>query len=224
MFLWQKFRWKAVGILGRAVLRFWGGSCRIKALGEEEYRSLRTEKRPVILLIWHGRLFLVPYFFRKRGMTALVSPSKDGEIITQIGLGWGYRVFRGSGSHSIVRAWVEMKKELQNGGELIIVPDGPRGPSRELKSGCLKLAQETGALLVPFTFAASKKKSLRSWDKFLFIYPFSRVVAVYGKPLSLAPLSDEKGFENERLRVEKALLDLEADADRYFEKTRGVAE
>ena len=193
-------------------------------MGEEEYRSLRTEKRPVILLIWHCRLFLVPYFFRKRGMTALVSPSKDGEIITQIGLGWGYRVFRGSGSHSIVRAWVEMKRELQNGGELIIVPDGPRGPSRELKPGCLKLAQETGAFLVPFTFAASKKKSLRSWDKFLFIYPFSRVVAVYGKPLSLAPSSDEKGLENERLRVEKALLDLEAEADRYFEKNGGVAE
>jgi lysophospholipid acyltransferase (LPLAT)-like uncharacterized protein len=223
MSVWERFRWKAVGIMGRALLRFWAGSCRINVLGEEEYRSLRAEKKPVIILIWHGRVFLVPYFFRKRGIAALVSPSRDGEIITQIGLGWGFRVFRGSGSHSIVRAWVEMKKELQNGGELIIVPDGPRGPSRELKPGCLRLAQETGALLVPFSFSASKKKFLKSWDRFLFFYPFSRVVAVYGKPIVVASPSDEKGLEKERLRMEKALLDVDAEAERYFEKTRGVA-
>jgi len=224
MSVWEKFRWKAVGVLGRALLRLCGKSCRIKVLGEEEYRGLRKEKKPIIFLTWHGRLFLVPYFFRKRGVSALVSPSKDGEILAQVGAGWGYRLFRGSSSHSIVRAWVEMKKELQNGGELIIIPDGPRGPGHELKPGCLKLAQETGAFLVPFSFSASRKRFLKTWDTFLFFYPFSKIVAVYGKPLIVGPASDEEGLEKERLRAEKALLDLDLEADRYFDNTRSVSE
>lgn len=222
--MWEEFRWQAVGILGRALLRFWAITCRIEVSGEEEYRSLKKEKKPIILLIWHGRLFLIPYFFRKRGVTALVSPSKDGEIIARIGSGWGYRVFRGSSSHSILRAWVEMKKALQTGGELIIVPDGPRGPNRELKLGCLKLAQETGALLVPFSFSASRKKLLKSWDRFLFFYPFSKIFALYGKPISVDPLLDEESFEKERRNVEHLLNELDAEADRYFEKTRTVPE
>jgi len=65
-----------------------------------------------------------------------------------------------------------MISELKQGGEVIIVPDGPRGPNREMKLGGLKLAQETGAYLVPFTFSTSRKKFLGSWDSFLLFYPF----------------------------------------------------
>jgi hypothetical protein len=224
MSAWEKLRWRAVGILGRAILRLWGKSCRIKVVGDEEYLRLRKEKKPIIFLTWHGRLFIIPYFFRKRGVSGLVSPSKDGEILARIGSGWGFRIFRGSSSHSMVRAWVEMKKELQSGGELIIIPDGPRGPNRELKPGCLKLAQETGALLVPFSFSGSRKKFLKSWDSFLFSYPFSKIVALYGKPIALGPLVDEAGFEKERRRVEQLLNELDAEADQYFEKNQNVPE
>jgi lysophospholipid acyltransferase (LPLAT)-like uncharacterized protein len=223
MSAWTKLRWNAVGILGRAVLRIWGISCRTRVLGEEEYLRLRKENKPVIFLTWHGRLLIIPYFFRNRGVSALVSPSRDGEILARIGSRWGYRVYRGSGSHSMVRAWLEMKKELREGGELIIIPDGPRGPNRELKPGCLKLAQETGALLVPFSFSASRRKFLKTWDSFLFYYPFSRIVAVYGDPIAVDPVLDEEGLERERRRVERLLKELDSLADRQFEKTAGVS-
>ena len=149
---------------------------------------------------------------------ALVSPSEDGEIIARIALGWGFKIIRGSGSHSIVRAWLEMKKELEKGGELIIVPDGPRGPARRLRPGCLKLAQETGALLVPFSFSASRKRFLKSWDRFLVFYPFSRIVAVYGRPLTIGENLDDAGLDRERLRVAEVLTALDAQADDCFEK------
>jgi lysophospholipid acyltransferase (LPLAT)-like uncharacterized protein len=161
---------------------------------------------------------VAPYFFRKRGIAALVSPSRDGEILTQIVSRWGYRIIRGSSSHSIVRAWVEMKNELRRGGELIIIPDGPRGPSRILKTGAVKLARETGALLVPFSFSASKRKFLKSWDKFLLFYPFSKIVAIYGKPIAVLPGQDEESLEKERRRVEQTLTALDAEADSFFVK------
>ncbi len=102
---WENFRWAAVGVLGRRVLAAWLGSCRIKTSGLEAYEKARKAGQPVIFLIWHGRLLIVPTFFRNRGIAALVSPSRDGEILVRIGKKWGYRLVRGSGSHSVVRAW-----------------------------------------------------------------------------------------------------------------------
>jgi lysophospholipid acyltransferase (LPLAT)-like uncharacterized protein len=218
MSAWEKLRWKATGNLGRFLLRLWAKSSRIQVIGEEEYLKVKAERKSVILLVWHGRLFLAPYFFRKRGIYALVSPSRDGEIIARIASGWGFRIIRGSGSHSMVRAWLEMKDRLRQGADLIIIPDGPRGPDRVVKPGGLKLAQETGAILQPFSFSASKRKFLRSWDRFLIFYPFSRVVAVYGTPIRVDPALDEVGFERTRVEVEKALTALDAAADSHFVK------
>jgi hypothetical protein len=217
MYLAVRLRWKLVGILGRIVLWLWAKSARMKILGKEEYQALREQGKPVIFLVWHGRIFIVPYFFRGRGIMPLISPSGDGEIAAQIMSGWRYKILRGSGSHAVVKAWNEMKKELQNGGELIIVPDGPRGPDREMKPGGVKLAQETGAVLVPFTFSTSRKKFLSSWDKFLMFYPFSRVVAVYGRHFTVRPDLGDDELEKERQKIERYMIELDESADKYFD-------
>jgi len=185
-------------------------------VGWEEFTTLRQDKKPVILLIWHARLFFAPYFFRKRGMVAMVSPSEDGEIIVRVASGWGYKFVRGSSSHSVVRAWVEMKRELEGGGEVAYVPDGPKGPSRKMKMGAIKLAQQTGAYLVPFTFSATKKKLLNSWDRFMIFYPFGRVVVFLGRPMRVPPDATADDLEEERQKVENAMVQLDEDADRYF--------
>jgi lysophospholipid acyltransferase (LPLAT)-like uncharacterized protein len=111
-----------------------------------------------------------------------------------------------------------MKKELEAGGEVIIVPDGPRGPARELKLGCLKLAQETGASLVPFTYSASRKKVFRSWDGFVVFPPFARVRAVIGEPIRVDPSLKGEALEDERRRVERTLIELDVKADAFFHR------
>lgn len=216
MSFFTNLRWRTVGVLGKMVLWLWAKSSRIKVLGEEEYKKLRVEGKPVIILVWHGRIFLAPYFFRRRGVMPLISPSQDGEIVAQIVGRWGYRILRGSSSHSIIRAWNEMKRELLRGGEVIIVPDGPRGPDRKLKQGCLRLAQETGAFLVPFTFSASRKKILKTWDRFLIFYPFSKVVVLLGQPLAIRSGLTEHELEKERQKVEKLMIELDEKADLFF--------
>jgi len=217
MSLLGKIRWALVGILGKVILWLWAKSTRMTILGKEEYQELRRAGKPVIFLIWHGRIFLVPYFFRRRGIVPLVSPSEDGEIAARIMDKWGYRIIRGSGSHAIIKAWNYMKRELQKGGEVIIVSDGPRGPNRKMKLGGLKLAQESGAYLVPFTFSTSRKKILRSWDNFLMFYPFSKVVAIYGRPFLLDPTLKEDELERERQKIEGLMIQLDERADRYYD-------
>jgi lysophospholipid acyltransferase (LPLAT)-like uncharacterized protein len=213
----NELRWRAIGVLGKIVLWLWAKSARITILGGENYRKLREQKKPVIFLVWHGRIFIIPFFFRRRGIMPLISPSQDGEIAARIMSGWGYRILRGSSSHALIRAWGEMKRELQSGGELIIVPDGPRGPNRKMKLGGLKLAQETGAILVPFTFSTSRKKFLKSWDDFLIFYPFSRVVAIYGEHFTVDPDFGEDELEKERQKIERFMLHLDEKADSFFD-------
>lgn len=217
MSILSEIRWRLIGALGRMILWVWAKSTRMIVIGHEAYSELRADKRPVILLVWHGRIFLVPFFFRKRKIMPLVSPSEDGEIVARIMSGWDYKILRGSGSHVIAKAWSEMVKELLQGGEVIIVPDGPKGPNRKMKLGALKLAQQTGAYLMPFSFSTSKKKFLRSWDSFLMFYPFRRVVAVYGEPIAVSPDLNQDELEEERERIQNVLIDLDNKADQYFE-------
>jgi lysophospholipid acyltransferase (LPLAT)-like uncharacterized protein len=214
----ERLRWRFIETFGKAIIWLWSKSTRMKIVGESDYRALRQEKRPVIFLIWHGKIFIVPYFFRRRGIMPLISPSRDGEIPARIMDGWGYKILRGSGSHVVKEAWLEMKNELQSGGEVIIVPDGPRGPDRKLKLGCIKLAAETGAALVPFSFSTSRKKVLKSWDRFLMFYPFSKVVAVYGKSLEIRPGLTDEEMETERQRVETRMVEFDRNVDDFFAK------
>jgi len=216
MSFFRKLRWNLIGILGKLALWIWAKSTRMKIIGQERYKELRDKGKAVIFLVWHGRIFIVPYFFRKRGIMPLISPSKDGEFPAQIMSRWGYRNIRGSSSHAVIKVWNRMKNELKKGGEVIIVPDGPRGPDREMKLGGIKLAQETGAVLVPFTFSTSRKKFLKSWDKFLIFYPFTKVVAVYGPPMNVDPALKDDALEKERQKIERVLIELDKKADRFY--------
>lgn len=215
----REFKLRFIGFLGKLILGVWTLSVRMTVIGEERYRELRNQNKPVVLLVWHGRLLVVPYLFRKCGILALISPSEDGEILARIVSGWA-KVLRGSSSHSIVKAWGVMRKELDKGGEVIIVPDGPKGPNRTMKLGALKLSQQSGAYLVPFTFAASRKKTLNSWDSFLIFCPFTRVVALFGEPIVVDPKLRGDDLEKERQRIERILLQLDSEAESHLNKLK----
>jgi lysophospholipid acyltransferase (LPLAT)-like uncharacterized protein len=201
---------------GKILIGLWMKLCRWTIEGDEGYQALRKAGRPVVLLIWHGKIFVVPYFFRKRGITALVSPSGDGELVARLMDGWGYKLIRGSGSHPMKTAWIEMITELRAGGEVIIIPDGPKGPDRKFKLGAVKLATETGAALVPFSFTARRRKILHSWDRFEMFFPFTRVAAVYGEPIEIPRDLPAEGQEEERLRAERIMLEFEAGVETRF--------
>jgi lysophospholipid acyltransferase (LPLAT)-like uncharacterized protein len=218
MFLKNNLRWWLVGVIGRMSFRLWGLTSRMTVVGDDKYKELRDQGKAVVFLIWHGRIFIVPYFFRKRNVMPLISPSEDGEIPAQIMSRWGYKILRGSSSHSIKKAWSDMKQELLCGGEVIIVPDGPKGPKHKMKSGGIRLAHQTGAYLVPFSFSASRRKHLKTWDDFLMSKPFSKVVAIYGDPISVDPILNEEQLEEVRQSVEKKLVDLDAEADSFFDQ------
>ncbi|MBN2244306.1 MAG: lysophospholipid acyltransferase family protein [Candidatus Aminicenantes bacterium] len=220
MSVWKEIRWNLIGWMGRSILRFLAFTSRISVVGGEHYEHLRAEKKPVVILIWHGRILLATYFFRNKNIMPLISPSQDGEIIVRILAKWRYKILRGSSSHSVFDAWKKMKRELLNKGEVIIVPDGPKGPDRKMKPGGVKLACETNAFLLPFSFSASRRKLLKSWDSFLLFPPFSRVVVFFGEPIECKKGTSHKDLDLLCRRVENILIDLDKAADQYFNKKK----
>ena len=100
----------------------------------------------------------------------------------------------------------------------MIIPDGPKGPDRKFKLGAIKLATETGAALVPFSFTAKRRKILHSWDRFEMFYPFTKIAAVYGEPIEVPRNLPPALMEDERLRAEKIMLDFEAGVETRFSR------
>ncbi len=205
-----------ISTVGKLIYRLWVRSARTVIKGEEAYLQLREQGKPVILIIWHGRIFFAPFFFRNKSIMPMISPSGDGEILVRLASGWGFKFVRGSSSHSVIRAWASLKRELEQGGVVVIVPDGPKGPGRKMKAGALKLSQATGAAIMPFSFSTPRKKFLDTWDRFLLFWPFHRVVAAFGEPRAVSPDLTEEAFEQVRLEIEEQLTELDMWADRYF--------
>jgi len=50
-------------------------------------------------------------------------------------------------------------KVARQGQDLIVTPDGPRGPACQVQAGVIYLAKVTGFPIIQLTFACSKKKS-----------------------------------------------------------------
>lgn len=197
-----------------------GKTARIKVIGKENYEKLREQKKSFIFIVWHGRMFLPVYLHRYQGIKPLISLSQDGELASQIVSLLGYSPIRGSSSRGGKEALKEMCDELENYAELAIIPDGPRGPNRFLKPGCIYLAQKTGAYLVPISYSCSRKIFLKSWDRFLLFPPFSKCVVLYGEPIKVSPDLNKKEFENIREKIEKTMIALDEEADRYFLKNK----
>jgi lysophospholipid acyltransferase (LPLAT)-like uncharacterized protein len=71
------------------------------------------------------------------------------------------KAVRGSSSRRGAAAMWEMMGLLEAGYDVAITPDGPRGPRYQLSAGAIKLAQTTGAKILPMRVRYSRCWRLR---------------------------------------------------------------
>jgi lysophospholipid acyltransferase (LPLAT)-like uncharacterized protein len=174
----------------------------------------------IIFAFWHGRLLMMPFAYRGIPLATLISQHRDGEYISRIAVVFGSRVIRGSATRGGVRAFKQMILALKEGFNLVITPDGPRGPRAKVKSGVIELAKLTGAPIVPVTFSAARRRFLKSWDAFLLPLPFSRAVYIWGEPIYVDPLvTREEVAKYQDILAERLDL-LTMKADEYFKASR----
>jgi hypothetical protein len=164
---------------------------------------------------WHRCLLPAACFFYGRTRTTLlISASFDGELISRTIERMGYETVRGSSSRAGAGGLRALTRAVRNGAAVVIPGDGPRGPRYVLKPGITKLAQLTGLPVNTFYLLPQRTWVLRSWDALLIPKPFSRVVVVWGRPVS--PPESPDAEEMARLAVEQTLERLRKLAEGHF--------
>jgi len=165
-----------------------------------------------IAALWHNRLLIFPLilrrFFPNRHGAALISASRDGDLLTDAVHRFRFDVVRGSTSRLGASAILQLGEVLASGGDVVITPDGPRGPAYELGPGIIFLAQKTGAAVVPVNMEYSSCWRIKSWDRFIVPRLFSKVRVIIGAPHRVRSTDTPEEFEAERLRLQEAMMAL----------------
>ncbi len=157
---WIKFT--VLPPLGALVIRGIKGSMRLEQRGYEPVDALYREKRSIILAFWHAQQLMIPFGYRGPGSHVLISQHGDGEIIARIIARFGHEAVRGSSTRGGAGALRSLIKLGRSGKDVVVTPDGPKGPRQVAKLGVIQLAKATGLPIVPLGFACSKKNSSRA--------------------------------------------------------------
>ena len=200
-----------------------GKTTRKRYVGAEELIAHWQRGEQVILTFWHSRILLMPFPYRTyRGQKACIMNSihRDGEIITRVIKRFGVKAVRGSSTRGWMGGLKGMLEAYRQGCDLIVVPDGPRGPRHQAKPGVLQLARATGAPIFPVTYSAGWKLTVRSWDRLLIPFPLSRVIYVIGQPIKVPTGASLELMEEKRKELEDTLLAITAQADESFRTER----
>ncbi|MBN1448409.1 MAG: lysophospholipid acyltransferase family protein [Bacteroidetes bacterium] len=172
---------------------------------EGPINRLIADRLPFVLVFWHGSMTFPWWRMRRTNSAALVSHSKDGQILADLLRSWGYTVLRGSSSRGSKEAMGAMRGAVRNGHVLCVTPDGPRGPYHEMKMGAVRVAQTMKVPLVMVTVGYRRYRRLKSWDLFEIPFPFTHARVIYSDPLTINPELTGMELEEERLLLEKAL-------------------
>ena len=140
---------------------------------------------PAVVVFWHGQMLPAWKVFSGKNPRAVVSMSKDGQILSDLLEKWGFTLIRGSsskgGKEVLDKASTAAKEHY-----LLMTPDGPRGPIYEFKAGAAVAAMRSGAPLYLCSVKNSREKIFeRSWDKFKLPLPFAKIEIEYSDPINI---------------------------------------
>jgi len=163
-----------VPFLGSLIIRVLYLTNKKEFIGPE---SLSDE--PFIMACWHGELLMIPYAYNRYkkipNVKLLISDHFDGSLIALTLEKFGFGTIRGSSTRNAARALLGAIKELKNGSDLGITPDGPKGPRHEVADGIVVMAQKAGVKIVLVEIKPSSYWQLSSWDKFVIPKPFGLI-------------------------------------------------
>jgi lysophospholipid acyltransferase (LPLAT)-like uncharacterized protein len=144
-------------------------------------------------------------------MAALVSASKDGAFLAAILERFGVQPVRGSSSRRGSQALLELTSWAEQGYDLAITPDGPRGPRYVVQEGIIVLAQLTGLPIVPVNYWLKRKWTLNSWDAFQIPQPFTRCETYLGELLRVPREASDSDREALRSELESKMRAMTRD-------------
>lgn len=201
-----------LGTLAGWCMKLLAFTLRIEIRDESGIGSPGKHVEPVIYALWHNRIFTVPAAWHRlcggrRKVVVMASASHDGDMVARAMAVFGMGAVRGSSSRRGVAALVGLKRQLAAGTDVCLTPDGPRGPRYVLQPGVVKLAQSSGAPVVPVHARFSNAWRLGTWDGFVIPKPFSRVLVTFAAPVYVPRDCDDAAFDEQCRCLQRLLMD-----------------
>jgi lysophospholipid acyltransferase (LPLAT)-like uncharacterized protein len=201
---------QAVPALAPHFVRGLMATCRYKNVHGDVTEYLDHDK-PFIGVVWHKDiLFALDFFRRRKKIVVMVSRSKDGEIVARALERMGYRTVRGSSSAGGREALSELTDLLRQGWGAAIIADGPRGPARQAKIGCVLASRNSGVPILMWGVHASPSFNLKNWDQTMIPKPFAKIYLSYGGPIHVPAHATREVCEDIRAQVDVKMAELEA--------------
>ena len=189
--------------LGGALLKLLALTLRVKWKDGGTFYA-RTRK-PVILCIWHNRLLgsiLADWRAAQRchPVKVLTSASADGGWLAAMARRFTLGAVRGSSSRRGAAALLELSRAVGEGFDIVITPDGPRGPNYHIAPGILQLAAHAGVRIVPVKVSVDRFWRIgKKWDALWIPKPFARLTLEFLEPLTISAAADALESETARL-------------------------
>jgi lysophospholipid acyltransferase (LPLAT)-like uncharacterized protein len=196
---------------GRALFR----TLRIECIEADPSTNPYSGDGPaVIYSVWHDVMLFPLFAGRHRRTVALVSKHHDGSFLAASMRRLNIGLVRGSSSRGGAAAVREML-DLPADKNIVMTPDGPRGPRRQIKLGLVFLASHCGRPIVPTAFTAARAWRVKgTWTDLLIPRPFSTVYALTGQPMVIKPNLSRAELLEAQTQVQAAMDALDADAER----------
>ena len=157
--------------------------------------DLLRDPQGFLVCFWHSQIAAAvgaqPLCRPLRPTRLIISLSPDGEFVAKAMAMMDLPAFRGSSrktkdprrARSGSTVYRQSLEWVQDGGVLILTPDGPRGPARQMAEGAVRVAARTGAAVILMGLCARPVIRLRTWDDMELPLPFGRGAIVFDGPL-----------------------------------------
>jgi hypothetical protein len=206
-----------ISLGGSLLIRSIGATLKINTFGLDRIEKIKKNGKQIIYAFWHGKHFLLAYFFKAKRIYIFTSLHRDGEYLSGILEKLGYRTLREPGRG--LRGIREVIRQLSHGGDLGIAVDGPKGPPYKVKLGIFHIAKRVGGIILPISVGVRRGKVFsKAWDRYIIPYPFTRAVILTGEPVNVSPDTPERHFSTLAKELEDRLIELDSQISKIWEK------
>lgn len=219
-------RWltKFAAFMAVTTFRLLFATCRKRYVGDVLEHGVDTDFDPeaaehFVLCVWHDALllptFAAPKVLRKQ-CCCLVSKHQDGSYLADAMSWMDYSTVRGSSKKGGAEALRSLVTDTA-GKHIIITPDGPQGPRRQMKSGAIFVAAHSHHRLLPGAFVAKRSFRVRgSWTDLVIPFPFTTIYLVLGTPIHVPEDVSRENMGKYIQAAQTAMEQINEEAERRF--------
>ncbi|MFV0358238.1 lysophospholipid acyltransferase family protein [Tropicimonas sp.] len=188
-------------------------------VGKEALAAELQSGRPVIMVLWHGRLAMAPTGWDNSWgeLCIVTSSSRPGKLVGEVMKRFGNSTLAMSSRKSNTTTSLQVARMTRDGTSIGFAIDGSSGPRRVAKSVPIDWARMTGMPIWLYTNSFESYRTLPLWDRMAVPKAGTRGCMLYRRWDAEVPRRlDTETRESLRARLQADLDALTLDADRMM--------